>query len=67
LQQAAGGGCPFEFNAFTAPQSIGLILKYDDKMFTRADITRFIDFLRFVTVTVARDPDVAVTDLLVTA
>jgi hypothetical protein len=67
LQQAAGGGCPFEFNAFTAPQSIGLILKYDNKMFTRADITRFIDFLRFVTVTVARDPEVSVTDLLVKA
>jgi hypothetical protein len=64
LQQAAGGGCPFEFNAFTASQSIGLILKYDDKIFTRADITRFIDLLRFVTVTVAGDPDVSVTGLL---
>lgn len=66
-QQAAGGGCPFEFNAFTAPQSIGMILKYDDKVFGRADVTRFIDFLRSVTVTVARDPDVPVTDLLGTA
>jgi hypothetical protein len=64
LQQAAGGGCPFEFNAFTAPQSIGLIMKYDDKMFTRADITRFVDFLRSITVTVAADPGVPVTDLL---
>jgi len=33
----------------------------------RADITRFIDFLRYVTVTVAGDPDVPVTDLLVKA
>jgi hypothetical protein len=67
LHQAAGGGCPLEFNAFAAAQSIGLILKYDDTVFSRADITRFVDVLRTVTVAVARNPDVPVTDLLVRA
>lgn len=65
--QAAGAGCPFEFNAFAAEQSIGLILKYDDKVFTRADIIHFVDHLRSTIVTVAGDPHVRVTNLLVRA
>jgi len=58
---------PVRIQCFTAPQSIGLILKYDDRMFTRADITASSTSLRTWTVTVAGDPDVPVTDLLVKA
>jgi hypothetical protein len=63
-QQAAGAGCPLEFNAFAATQSVGLILKYDDKVFTRRDITDFIDLLRSITTKVAHNPNAPVTTLL---
>jgi hypothetical protein len=65
--QAAGAGCPLEFNAYAAPQSIGLILKYDDKVFTGTDIIHFIDYLRSAIVTVARDPQAPITNLLAEA
>jgi hypothetical protein len=63
-QQAAGAGCPFEFNAFAAARSVGLILKYDDRVFTRTDITGFVDILRSITATVSRNPDAPVSALL---
>jgi hypothetical protein len=63
-QQAAGAGCPFEFNAFAAAQSVGLILKYDDKVLTRTDITGFVDLLRSITATVSHNPNAPVTTLL---
>jgi hypothetical protein len=62
--QAAGAGCPFEFNAFAATRSVGLILKYDDRVFTRTDITRFVDILRSITTTVSRNPNAPVAALL---
>lgn len=63
---AGGAGSPLEFNAFAASGAVGLALKYDDTVFSTADITRLIGLLRSVTTAVVADPNVRVTELLAT-
>jgi hypothetical protein len=64
---AAGAGSPLEFNAYAASDAVGLTLKYDDTVFTRAAIGRLIGFLRAATTAVLTDPDVPVMALLAMA